>query len=68
MGAFSFWHWAIVLMWLVLPLFPISEILKKAGYSRVWALLWFLPPVNLIAFLVFAYARWPSLDRASGRS
>jgi|GEM_PF-1140734 len=68
MSDISFWHWAIVLVWLALPLFPISEVLRKAGYSRAWALLWFVPVVNLIAFLVFAYARWPSLGQTPRRS
>ncbi|MBU1385334.1 MAG: hypothetical protein KKE52_03500 [Alphaproteobacteria bacterium] len=60
MGSFSLWHWLIVMLWGIAPMFPISEILKKAGYSRAWALLWLVPLVNLIGFVVFAYSRWPS--------
>lgn len=66
MGAFSIWHWLIVLIltspfWL-LPMLPISEVLKKAGFSRWWALLYLLPLINLVALFVFAYSQWPRRD------
>ncbi|WP_332657398.1 hypothetical protein [Brevundimonas sp.] len=65
MGSYSAWHWIIILIWLLIPLFPLSEILRKAGFSRAWALLWFVPVVNLVAVVVFAYSRWPSLEKSA---
>jgi hypothetical protein len=36
------------------------EIIHKAGYSRVWILIWFVPLVNIIFLWIFAFSRWPS--------
>lgn len=59
MGSISIWHWLIVITWFFLPLIPIATILKKAGFSPAWALLWLVPVGNLIGLFVFANARWP---------
>ncbi len=59
MGSLSIWHWIIVVIWL-LPMFPISTILKKAGFSPWWALLYVVPIGNVVALFVFAYAKWPA--------
>ncbi|MDE2184760.1 MAG: hypothetical protein KGJ78_17230 [Alphaproteobacteria bacterium] len=39
---------------------PMMEIIHKAGYSRVWILIWFVPVVNVIFLWIFAFSRWPS--------
>lgn len=60
------WHWimAILMPLLVLIIIgvPIANILHRAGRSRWWAILAFIPFVNLIGLWVFAFARWPKLD------
>jgi hypothetical protein len=43
---------------------PIARILRRAGHSRWWTILAFVPLLNLIGLWVFAFARWPSLDNA----
>lgn len=63
MGSFSIWHWVIVLI-AIAPVFPIFTILKKAGFSGWWALLYLLPGVSFIALFVFAYSRWPTAKAA----
>lgn len=35
------------------------KIISKAGYSGWWVLIMFVPIVNIIMFLVFAYKEWP---------
>ena len=63
MGSFSVWHLSITVIWLALlvaPMFPIAAILKKAGFSPWWALMYLVPVGNIVALFVFAYARWPS--------
>lgn len=60
MGTVSIWHWLIVLMCGIAPMFPIGTILKKAGFSPLWAILWIVPLINVIGFLIFAYSRWPA--------
>jgi len=39
---------------------PVMEIIHKAGYSRIWILIWFVPLVNIIFLWIFAFSRWPS--------
>jgi len=38
---------------------PVTQILHRVGYNRWWAVLWFLPLINLISLWVFAFKRWP---------
>ncbi len=54
MGAFSIFHWIVVLVFLTVP-FPIAAILKRDGRSPFWALLYFVPIANIIGLWVWAY-------------
>lgn len=40
-----------------------AQILAKAGFSRWWCVLAFFPLINLLMLCVFAYAKWPALER-----
>ena len=53
---------SIVILLIVLAVFlvPIAQIIHKAGYSRIWILVWFVPLLNIIMLWVFAFSRWPS--------
>ncbi|WP_372398105.1 hypothetical protein ABMY26_15275 [Azospirillum sp. HJ39] len=42
-------------------------VLAKAGRSPLWILLLLFPYVNILAIWVFAYMRWPFVDRPAGR-
>lgn len=46
-------------------LIPIARILRRAGRSRAWCLLFFVPFGNIIGLWAFAYTRWPALDATS---
>lgn len=46
----------ILTTWIVPPV----KILRKAGYSGWWVLLWLVPLVNFICLWAFAFADWPS--------
>lgn len=50
-----------LLISLILIGIPAAFILKKAGYSRWWVIVAFIPFVNLIGLWVFAFANWPAL-------
>lgn len=39
------------------------QIVSKAGYPGAWALIAFVPLVNLVFFFVFAFSDWPILKR-----
>jgi hypothetical protein len=57
------WHWvmAIVmpLLMIILVGVPVANILHRAGRSRWWTTLVFIPLLNLIGLWVFAFTRWP---------
>jgi hypothetical protein len=57
------WHWgmAIVmpLLMIILVGVPVANILHRAGRSRWWTILVFIPLLNLIGPWAFAFTRWP---------
>ena len=61
------WHW---LMAIVMPLvlvvllgIPIASILHRAGHSRWWTIVAFVPFLNLIGLWVFAFSHWPNVSK-----
>jgi hypothetical protein len=42
---------------------PVASILHRAGHSRWWTVIAFIPLLNLIGLWVFAFSRWPVVDR-----
>ena len=63
MGAFSLFHWLVVMAVLALFLVPFAKILQRAGRSGWWVILWLVPLVNIAGLWLFAFGRWPALDR-----
>ena len=57
------WHWvmaiAMPLLMIILVGVPVANILHRAGRSRWWTILIFIPLLNLIGLWVFAFTRWP---------
>ena len=49
---------------LVAMLYPYVRIIRRAGYSGWWSLIMFVPIVNIVMLWVFAFAKWPAIDRA----
>jgi predicted ABC-type exoprotein transport system permease subunit len=64
MGAFSVFHWLIVLVLVVVIAWPITKILGRLGISRWWAILAFLPLINLVGLWILSVVRWPKIDGA----
>jgi len=48
---------------LAIPILMAARVLRRAGFSRWWALLVLVPVVNLVGLWLFAYVRWPAVDR-----
>ncbi|HTK02771.1 MAG TPA: hypothetical protein VL522_24310 [Bordetella sp.] len=66
MGSFSIWHWIVVALFLAAFVWPLSRVISKAGFSRLWVLLLFVPIGNLIGLWLLAFVPWPSREpRAS---
>ena len=60
MGGMSWIHWLIVIFWIAAIGFPVAKILKRAGHSGWWAILAFVPFVNLVGLWIFANIKWPA--------
>jgi hypothetical protein len=43
---------------------PACKILSRAGYSITWAVLLFVPIINIVAIWIFAFSRWRVLELA----
>ena len=50
-----------ILAMVALVVFIWGTIFRKAGYSFWMALLMFIPLVNLIWLLIFAFGKWPAM-------
>jgi hypothetical protein len=61
------WHWLVPivmpLLFIIIVGVPVASILHRAGRSRWWTIIAFVPLLNLIGLWVFAFTRWPSLAR-----
>jgi len=61
-GGISLWQ-LLVIIFIALSVWIYGRILNKAGYSRWWVILVFVPLLNIIMMWVFAFAKWPKLKR-----
>ena len=65
------WHWVMPLgmplLLIIIVAVPVAKILHRAGRSRWWTILAFVPLVNLIGLWVFAFTRWPNRALAVGQ-
>lgn len=52
-----------VLIYALVLIIPTVKILRRAGYSPFLSVLAIVPGVNIIAFWVFAFNRWPNRRR-----
>ena len=65
METISIWHWLIVILFIVIFAIPVARILQRAGYSRWWTVLWFVPLFNVVGLWAFAFSRWPTVGGGS---
>ncbi len=56
------WRFISILLIFILIIWIYGRILNKAGHSRWWVLLIFVPIVNFIMIWVFAFTKWPRLE------
>jgi hypothetical protein len=62
MGPFS-WGELLLILVLVLNAIPIAKILGRVGLNKWWTIAFLVPFLNIVALRIFAYARWPAIDR-----
>jgi hypothetical protein len=69
MGSFSLLYWLLgsIIAAIISPILlaPVALILRRAGFSRWWCILWAIPVVNIIALWVFALVPWPAFGTRS---
>lgn len=62
-GGFGFGGLIVWIAVTILFLWLYARILGRAGFSPLWALVMLVPIVNLVMLWVFAFVRWPAVDR-----
>jgi len=64
MENFALWHLAALILSIIIIAVPVARILHRIGFSRVWTILAFFPPITLIFLWILAYIDWPVDDKA----
>ena len=52
-------HWLMFVIIVALVAYPVGRILKRMGFSPLWAILAFLPLLNLLGLWIVALSDWP---------
>ena len=52
-------HWFWFIMMVALVAYPLGRILNRIGFSPLWAIVMFIPLLNLIALWILAFTEWP---------
>ena len=66
-GGLGFFGGLIAVAIAIVNLIALAEIIRKAGYSRWWLLIAFVPIANIVALWQFAFKEWP-LERLARQS
>jgi uncharacterized membrane protein YhaH (DUF805 family) len=53
----------IIVAFIAITVVPFVRIFQKAGRTGWWAVLMLIPLINLIVLWIFAFSKWPALDR-----
>ena len=56
---YSPFHWLWFILMIAAVAYPAGRILGRMGFSPLWAILAFVPGLNLIALWILAFADWP---------
>lgn len=65
-GYGAYWGWGTIVILAALTVLGVALtalVLKKAGRSPFWSLLFVFPLAYVIGLWVFAFTRWPNEDR-----
>ena len=59
------WPLVILAIFLILFFLPMLKILPRMGYSKWWAIIGIISPLNMIGLWYLAYARWPAAKNSN---
>jgi hypothetical protein len=48
--------------------YPVGRILNRIGFSPLWAIVVFIPLLNLIALWILAFTEWPGGREGESRN
>ncbi|HHX4058161.1 TPA: hypothetical protein ACU967_005926 [Burkholderia contaminans] len=65
MAGYGLEHWIVYLLMALVLLYPIGRILMRIGLSPFWAILAFVPLLNVIGLWLLAFVDWPSGPKRS---
>lgn len=54
----------ITILWIFGVGWPVAIVLRRVGFSRWWAIVAFIPLVNIVGIWVFAVVSWPKFPQA----
>ena len=57
-GGISIWSLLLIVS-ILIPLIVYVPVIRKTGFSGWWALLIYIPLVNIVMFWVLAFVEWP---------
>ncbi|HVW50499.1 MAG TPA: hypothetical protein VHC91_08860 [Trinickia sp.] len=63
MNSMGLWSWLVVLVICLAMLYPYVRIIRRTGHSGWWLITMFVPILNVIMLWVFAFVKWPTVDR-----
>jgi hypothetical protein len=56
-------HWLWFIVMIAVVIYPVGRILGRMGvFSPLWAIVTFIPLVNLIALWIVAFTDWPESE------
>ncbi len=62
-GATPWWYFAAIIITTILGVWLSATVLRKAGFSGWWSILFVVPIVYVVGMWIFAFVRWPRIDR-----
>ena len=57
--------WLLVIVISLAMLYPYMRIIRRTGHSGWWLITMFVPILNVIMLWVFAFVKWPAVDRTA---
>ena len=68
MYGYGSFHWLWFIVMVAVVVYPLGRILNRIGFSPLWAIVMFIPLLNLIALWILAFTEWPGAREGESRN
>ena len=68
MYGYGSFHWLWFIVMIAVVVYPLGRILNRIGFSPLWAIVMFIPLLNLIALWILAFTEWPGAREGESRN